>query len=112
WMGRISEKVIYSRFAGILANIPPVAYLLRTTSRKSFKIDGTQISEQEITHDRIAQANLQSTLDAIVTDVVETLNYVGAVVATYEPGGALPLRAWYAKPEIASQTATTSSRET
>jgi len=102
-MGRISEKVIYSRFAGRFVNFPPVAYVIRTIFNKSFKVDSIAVSAQDITSERIARANLQSTLDSIVIDVVDTLNYVGAMVATYEPGGALPVRAWHAKPETATR---------
>jgi len=44
----------------------------------------------------------QDTLQRIVFDVVNSLGYVGALVATYEQGDALPARALYVDPEIAT----------
>ena len=45
---------------------------------------------------------LENTLQQIVKDVVEDLGYVGAMVARYEQGDALPVRALYVDPEIAT----------
>ncbi|HDQ35165.1 MAG TPA: sensor histidine kinase [Chloroflexi bacterium] len=46
--------------------------------------------------------NLQTTLEDIVQDVVNALGYVGAMVATYEQGDTLPVRALSLDPRIAT----------
>jgi len=43
---------------------------------------------------------LEDPLKEIVRDVVDILGYAGAMVATYEPGDALPVRAFYINPEL------------
>jgi signal transduction histidine kinase len=54
----------------------------------------------------IAQNDTKSVLDAelelIARDIVESLSYSGAMVAAYERGDALPVRAIYTDPSIAS----------
>ncbi len=122
WLGRVSEKIIYSRIVGRVVTFPPIEFAIGAILRagdaiytgvsKRFKGSHraalpTALDHEAIAHElskkRVAQANLQSMLEAIVTDVVESLGYVGAMVARYEPGGALPILAWYAKPEIAAR---------
>ncbi len=45
---------------------------------------------------------LEATLWRIVHDVVDALGYAGAMVATYEQGDALPVRAFYVDPRLAT----------
>lgn len=48
------------------------------------------------------ETRLGITLQTIAYDVVNTLGYVGVMVATYEDDGALPVRAYYVNPQTAS----------
>jgi GAF domain-containing protein len=45
---------------------------------------------------------LEETLQQIVQDVVEALGYIGSMVATYEHGDTLPVRAIYVDPQYAT----------
>jgi signal transduction histidine kinase len=64
-----------------------------------------QTTPQETTlpvSQRLARGELQDTLNSIVYDVVEALGYVVGMVATYEEGDALPVRAYYVDPRVAT----------
>jgi signal transduction histidine kinase len=52
--------------------------------------------------ERAAKADLEGTLQSIVQDVVEVLGYAGAMMAPYERGDVLPVRALYVDPELVS----------
>jgi signal transduction histidine kinase len=57
---------------------------------------------QQRTAERFARDDIQTTLDDIVYDVVKTLGYAVAMVATYEKDDSLSSRAFYIDPELAS----------
>ncbi|MCL4869721.1 MAG: HAMP domain-containing histidine kinase [Anaerolineae bacterium] len=46
--------------------------------------------------------SLQTAFHQIVRDIVDILDYTGAMIATYEPDQSLPVRAFYVNPTIAS----------
>lgn len=97
------SRLINSPPGARVANFGPVAWLTRRLVRNLVR---SQLADQVVAIDpteRIASADLDSTLKSIVTDVVDALGYVGAMVATYEPDGALPIRAWYLAPAVVSE---------
>ena len=47
-------------------------------------------------------SSLQTAFRQIVRDIVEILDYTGAMIATYEPDHSLPMRAFYVNPAVAS----------
>ena len=101
---KLRTRIINSRLASWIANSPPVAWTTRRVIRLLFKpkIDH---AAQPITQEIVGKATglgLQATLDGVVSDVVDTLGYIAAMVATYEQGDALPVRAFYIDPKIAS----------
>jgi signal transduction histidine kinase len=76
-----------------------------TSSIDDTSADSDDPSSQEVhlpVVERVASNELQSTLESIVYDVVNVLGYAIGLVATYEEGDALPLRAYYVDPAIAS----------
>jgi signal transduction histidine kinase len=95
-------KFIHSKFGANVTNFPPIAWILSTTTRYLVKNRIGKGVQQRAPIERIAQADLTSTLYGIVTDVVETLGYVGALVATHEPGDALQQRVFYVNPAVVS----------
>jgi signal transduction histidine kinase len=100
------------RFVGALMNspvvngllrIPPVAWLVRSGARLMVRRQLRQMAAvQDTPVEQMAARDLQSTLDAIVRDVVHSFGYSSAMVATYEQGDALVVRALYVDPSIAS----------
>ena len=52
--------------------------------------------------EKYSEVGLSLTLQRIAHDVVETLGYIGALVATYEEDDALPIQAVYINPHVAS----------
>lgn len=86
-----------------IATIGPVAWVTRILVRSLARRQILHGPEALLPAKRIANADLESTLKSIVTDVVETLGYFGAMVATYDPDGALPVRAWFFDPQIVSE---------
>ncbi|MFL5802887.1 MAG: sensor histidine kinase [Roseiflexaceae bacterium] len=95
-------RFVHSKFGAKVTNFPPVAWILSTTTKYLVKNRLGKDVQQYRSTERIAQADLTSTLHGIVTDVVETLGYVGALVATHEPGDALQQRVIYADPAVVS----------
>lgn len=49
-------------------------------------------------------SSLQTAFLQIVRDIVEILDYTGAMLATYEPDHSLPVRAFYVNPSVISET--------
>ncbi len=96
------EKLLNSRFSGWLMNLPPVAWLARRSVRLWFPQRPPQRPALVATVERAAATGLEATLQGIVQDVVNVLGYAGAMVATYEQGDSLPVRAIYVDPHIVS----------
>ncbi len=49
-------------------------------------------------------SSLSTAFHQIVRDIVEILDYTGAMIATYEPDHSLPMRAFYVNPELVSES--------
>jgi signal transduction histidine kinase len=99
----IRSRLLRSRFLTWLANLPPVAKLIEILFRilSKHQLDHTTaIYETETA--RVAAIGLEATLQGIVKDMVEALGYVGSMVAVYEAGDALPVRALYVDPNVAN----------
>jgi signal transduction histidine kinase len=100
---RVIARFLKSRVGNTIARFPPVAWVIRTTTRSIIRRGIGQTIQSRIAIERIVHADLESTLKGVVIDVVETLGYIAAMVATYEIDDSLPARAYYANPEIASE---------
>ena len=92
-----------SRPVGWVANLPPVAWVARAVTRTLVKRQIGKLSTEEAPVERIVGVGLEATLQQIVRDVVEALGYAGAMVATYEQGDSLPVRAFYVAPSLATR---------
>ncbi len=96
------ERLVRSRVFGWLMNLPPVAWLTRKVIQRWFKRREVHPPALAATVERAAASGLEATLQGIVQDVVDVLGYAGAMVATYEQGDSLPVRALYVDPTVAT----------
>jgi signal transduction histidine kinase len=96
----LRARLLESRWVALLANFPPVAWLLRRGGR----LVGQRAIRVSIydTMQKRRPRSLDEKLRGIAVDVVESLGYVGAMVAPYEAGDALPVRAIHVDPRVAS----------
>lgn len=88
---RLINHLLTSQMAERIANLPPFAWVGRRHAH-------TPHHDQFIALDQPhhSGATLQDALDGIVRDVVGSLGYLGAMVATYEKGDELAVRAlWF-----------------
>ncbi|RLC99841.1 MAG: hypothetical protein DRI77_01795 [Chloroflexi bacterium] len=92
-----------SRLVGWIVNLPPIAWVMRAITRTLVKRQIGPVSVKESPIERIVGVGLETTLQQIVRDVVEALGYAGAMVATYEQGDSLPVRALYVDPGFATE---------
>ncbi len=92
-----------SRLAHRMINHLPTERLSQYFVRFLLRRRGGEPHAQKATIERAAVISLQSTLQGIVEDVVTVLGYAGAMVATYEQGDTLPVRAIYVDPSITTQ---------
>jgi signal transduction histidine kinase len=65
--------------------------------------DAPAAGASQVSETQAAYADLEPTLKALVTAVVDAMGYVGAMVATYESDDSLSVRAYYADPSVASE---------
>ncbi len=98
-IGRLAN----SRLVGWIVNLPPLAWVSRTLVRILVKWGIGHAPIEESVIERVVGVGLEATLQQIVRDVVEALGYAGAMVATYEQGDALPVRAFYVTPNLATE---------
>jgi signal transduction histidine kinase len=96
-------RLLDSRLFGWVVNLPPIAWVTRVVSRVLVKRWISVASDEETTTKRVAKVGLEATLQQIVYDVVNALGYAGAMVATYEQGDSLPVRALYVDPELVTE---------
>ncbi|MEW5870421.1 MAG: ATP-binding protein [Chloroflexota bacterium] len=96
---RLVGNLVYSPVGRMIARLPFLSGAMRRFSRR---LAQRQIPQDMSSIQRGPSTDLESSLRSIVCDVVEALGYVGAMVATYEPGDVLPVRALYIDPQIAS----------
>src|SRR5215212_4058887 len=111
---RTLGRFLTSRLGDIVANTSLGGRLItNATSRVVRRQTGQRTRQQraaapaagtsQVFEDQVTYADLESTLKALVTAVVDTLGYVGALVATYEADDSLSVRAYYADPSVASE---------
>jgi signal transduction histidine kinase len=100
---KLRTRIINSRLAGWIANLPPIAWLTQIVMRPFIRRSIRSHTVGEELLGKVAGVGLEATLNDIAKDVVDTLGYVAAMVATYEQGDALPVRAFYMDPKIAPQ---------
>jgi GAF domain-containing protein len=97
-------QILDSPVLGVLANLPGIRNLIRRASRpliqRELARSGTTPREAIVPPSAV---DLNSTLNAIAYDVTTAFGYVGAMVATYEQGDILPVRAVYVDPAIATR---------
>lgn len=84
-----------------LMNVSPVSWLTEWLVRLWMHQRVSERPFKEATLERAAAIGLEAMLQSIVKDVVDVLGYAGAMVATYEQGDALPVRALYVDPQLA-----------
>ena len=86
-----------------LINFQPIAWLVKTITQHLLNLPVSS-SQPDVQFANLAgkRSGLETTLQQIVKDVVEALGYVGAMVAPYELGDVLPIRALYINPKIAT----------
>ncbi len=99
-------SLVGSRLVGRLFNLPPVSWLVqgftRALVRRQLSANAVHSASSRPAPPRIAGVGLDVTLKQIVSDVVEALGYAGAMVATYEQGDILPVRALHVDPAVAT----------
>ncbi len=95
-------RLVNSDIGGRVVNLPPVAWILRYGSRRVFEGHLRKNNTQPGQVTQTAPAYLASTLDTIARDVVEVLGYAAAMVATFEQGDVLSIRAYYVDPAMAT----------
>jgi signal transduction histidine kinase len=95
--------IVSSRLVGWIANFPPIAWLARAAGRSIARRQIGEAPVEETLIDQVAGVGLEATLQQIVYDVVTALGYTGAMVATYEQGDSLPVRAFYVDPNLATE---------
>jgi signal transduction histidine kinase len=100
---KLVGRLIGSRLIGWIANLPPIAWATRVVARTLAKREITRVSVPEAPIERVVGTGLEATLQQIVRDVVDALGYIGTGVATYEPDGSLPLRAFYFDPHLINE---------
>ena len=80
----LASKLAQTKGAGRIANYPPIAWALRGIGGALLRFAGPLNSRATAANDHVSGATLQDALDGIVHDVVGSLGYLGAMVATYE----------------------------
>ncbi len=95
-------RLLQTRLATWLLNLPPIAWLLRISMQQFFRRHLGRGPIIAAPVEKAATASLEATLRDVTEDVVNVLGYVGAMVATYEQGDALPVRALALDPTIAT----------
>ena len=102
---KLLRAIVSSRFTQLIVRIPPFSWLVYwitfLASKKAIqqksppKIKARHTQPVPTLTGVDAQADIQAVLEGIVRDVVKVLGYIGASIATYETGDALPIRATY-----------------
>jgi signal transduction histidine kinase len=98
------ENFVYSERGGKIANFAPVAKMLRGVTSIVLRRRAVSVISPpaQAPVEYVTGANMQPILDNVVRDIVLTLGYVSAMIATYEKDDSLPSRAFYIDPEVAS----------
>jgi signal transduction histidine kinase len=94
-------RILYSDFAGKVSQIPPFSWIVRWVAyRLATRHIGKTMTPPKL---RVYGSGLQGALDGIVRDVVEILGFAGAMVATFDNGEVLPVKALYVEPTLATR---------
>lgn len=100
---RWAVKIVKSPIFGRLMNLPAVAWGVRKFIHWMSPLTPGNVPGADIPLANKHRGNLQATLANIVQDVVHSLGYAGAMVATYERGDSLPIQAIYVNPSLITQ---------
>lgn len=93
-------RILYSGFAGKVSQIPPFSWIARWLAyRLAARHIGKAMTPPKL---RVYGSGLGGALDGIVRDVVEILGFTGAMVATFDNGEVLPVKALYIDPTLAT----------
>jgi len=91
-------RILYSDFAGKLSQIPPFSWIARGLA---YRLAASQINKTVAAPQlRKHGSSLQGALNGIVEDVVDILGFAGALVATFDNGEVLPVKAYHFDPEL------------
>ncbi len=96
------RSILDSNVVSWMMNLSPISWLTEWIIRRWMRQRISDMTFREATLERAAAVGLEAMLQSIVEDVVDVLGYTGAMVATYEHGDALPVRAFYVDPRLAS----------
>jgi signal transduction histidine kinase len=102
WLKVFLKSPVLSR----VATLPPIVWLITLLTRRIVRrtLEQTTPIRRTAEIERLVARDLNSALKMIVVDMVHSLGYVGAMVATYEQGDCLMVRAYYLDPQIAPET--------
>lgn len=100
---KLVGSLVSSRLVGWIVNFPPIAWVARAVGRSIARRQIGQAPVEESLIDQVTGVGLEATIQQIVHDVVTALGYAGAMVATYEQGDSLPVRALYVDPSLATE---------
>lgn len=101
WL-RLTRKVANSRRLARLQEFAPIGWLVRRTVAVAAGLSMGRPTVGVSAYSQISGTGLDATLQRIVQDVVQGLGYAGAMVATYEKGDILPIRAFHVDPTLIS----------
>lgn len=95
-------RILYSDFAGKVSQVPPFSWIARGLA---YRLAASQLKTKSTLplELKTRKSGLQGSLDGIVRDVVEILGFTGAMVATFDQGEVLPVKASYFDPDLVSQ---------
>ncbi|MBZ0304812.1 MAG: GAF domain-containing protein, partial [Anaerolineae bacterium] len=99
---RLTAAVVESPITEGLLRLRPVAWMVRNATRMVVRQQVGKTIVSDLSIEQPAARDIQSTLEAIVRDVVHSYGYVSAMVATLDPGDALTMRAFYVDPQLVS----------
>ncbi|GAB4158326.1 MAG: hypothetical protein Fur005_13040 [Roseiflexaceae bacterium] len=96
-------RLIASPKGARLLGIPPISWIVRSAVRSRARQLIDAPIAPVVAPPAIPRTTLQAKLDGIARDVVETLGYFAAMVATYDHGDILAIKSIYMDPAVASQ---------
>ena len=92
-------RFIYSDVAKTLSAIPPISWLIR---KIAYNLAKSKVGQNTFAGQRNPGGNLEGALKGVVKDVVDLFGYSGAMIATYDAGDVLPVKAIYVDPNLAT----------
>ncbi|GAB4522940.1 MAG: hypothetical protein OHK0046_36200 [Anaerolineae bacterium] len=101
---KLTRRLMRLPFVATLLRVPPFSWLAAFVIR--LIVDQQRRQNARVTPQftpDFTSTDLSYTLKYIVTQVVDSLGYAGSMLATYEQGDVLPVRAYYIDPNIATE---------